>query len=151
VKVSRLDVAVHQPGAVGGGQPAGGLGHDVHDVLGGQRPVVQDPGQGQPVHQLHDQVPRLGTCRFPVVEDLRDVRVRQRARMMRLGPEPDQAFLVVLVLRPEDLDGHAAVDGQVSTPPDLPHPSGSDEHVQPVPPPKYKLRHSHITGATRAP
>ena len=148
-QVTWLDVAVDQAGPVRGGQSPGRLRDDVHHILGGQRPVVQDPGQRQPVHELHDEVSRLRGGRLPVVEDLGDVRVRQRARMMRLSPEPGQAVLVVGALRPDHLDRHPAVDGQVCTPPDLPHPSGRDEHVQPVPPPKHKPRHPHTTGATR--
>ena len=148
-QVAGLDVAVDQAGPVGGGQPPGRLGDDVHHVFGRQRAVVQDPGQGQAFHQLHDQVSRLGGYRLPVVEDLGDVRVRQRAGMMGLGPEPGQAFLVVGVLRPDHLDRHPAVDGQVCTTPDLPHPPGRDEQVQPVPPPKHKPRHPHTMGPTR--
>jgi hypothetical protein len=69
--------------------------------------------------------------------------------MMRLGPEPGQAFLVVGVLRAEHLDRHPAVNGQIGTPPDLTHPARGDKHVQPVPVPKHKPRHSHIGGVTR--
>ena len=148
-QVSRLDVTVDQPGPVGGGQPPGRLGDDVHHVLGRQRPVVQHPGQRQPVHELHHQVSRLGGYGLPVVEDLGDVRVRQRARIVRLGPEPGQAFLVVLLLGPDDLDRYPAVDGQVGATPDLTHPTGRDEHIQPVPPPKHKPRHPHTLEATR--
>ncbi len=128
-QVSWLDVPVDQPGPVGGGQPAGRLGDDVHHVLGRQRPVVQHAGQGQPVHELHHQVARLGGCGFPVVEDLGDVRMRHRARMMGLGPEPGQAFLVAGVLRPHHLDRYRTVDSQVGASPDFAHPPSRDEYV----------------------
>ena len=56
-QVARLDVPVDQPGPVRGGQPAGGLGDDVHRPRRIERAVVQHPGQREPGHELHHQVP----------------------------------------------------------------------------------------------
>ena len=137
-QVPGLDVPVDQAGLVRGGQSPGRLGDDIHHVPGGQRPVVQDPGQGQPFHQLHDEVPRFRRPGFPVVEDLGDVRVRQRARMMRLGAEPGQPVLIIGVLRAQQLDRYSPVNGQVGTPPDIPHTAGRNERIQPVAVPQHK-------------
>ena len=79
--VAGLDVAVHHPGLVGGGQRVGHLAPDVRDALGVQRPVG-DEGLGEAARGqvLHDQ-PRL-----PVVLD--DVVDRDRVRVVQAGDHP---------------------------------------------------------------
>ena len=59
--VRRLDVAMHQPLLVGGGQPFGDLHADAQDFLQGERPLLVDLVlQRNAVDDFHDEVRRLG-------------------------------------------------------------------------------------------
>ena len=141
-QVARLDVAVHDPGPVGGVQGAGGLGHDVQDDVGVQPPVAfQDLRQGLPVDQFHDQVGAAEGAFLAVVEDPGDARVRQRGRVAGLGPEPGPELLVARVHRGQHLDRDRPAQQLVAAPPDLAHPPGRDPLDQQVAVIEYVVSH----------
>jgi hypothetical protein len=132
-QVGRLDVAVHDPGGVRGGQPGGDLTQQV------QRPLRRQPAlarqhrrQRLAVHQLHDQVDQPvaaggdGLSLAVVVQD-GDVRVGQPGRQAGLGAEPGQEDRVAGELALEHLDRDLAAEHPVLPAPDLAHAAGRDQ------------------------
>jgi hypothetical protein len=68
--------------------------------------------------------------------------------MVRLGAEPGRPVLIIGVLRAQQLDRYSPVNGQVSTPPDIPHTAGRNERIQPVAVPQYKPGCPHVPTGT---
>ena len=102
-EVAGLDVAVHHPGPVRGGQPVGGLAEHV------QRPVdrelallVQDRDQRLALDELHDEEGQLLVAGvvdgLAVVVDRGDVRMGQGGRVPGLVAEPGQEVRIAGVL-----------------------------------------------------
>ena len=149
-QVSWLDITVHQPGPVRGLQAGRRLCDHIHDPARIQRPSLEHLGQRRPVDQLHHQVRDPG---FPVVVDLRDARMRQRAGMPGLGPEPDQGLRVLGVLGAQQLDRHRSAEHLIGAFPDLAHAAGRDPALQPVPARNHRtgIRHDSQTLPARRP
>ena len=131
-QVAGLDVAVHDPGRVRGGDAGGGLGDDVGGGLGRHRTALGEQlGQRLTVDQLHHQVgPRVGVVvgarQLAVVEDGGDVGVLQPGRVAGLGGEALPEVLVAGVLVLEHLHRDLAVQHGVVGGPHLAHAAGGD-------------------------
>ena len=65
-----LDVAVYEPRHVRGVQARGCLRYHIHGAAGIERPGGQHLGERPAVHQLHDQVGRVGRLSIAVVMNL---------------------------------------------------------------------------------
>ena len=115
-----------------------------------ERPAVQVPGQRRPVDQLQHQVGRIGRSGLAVVIDLGDVRVRERAGLLGLGPEPGQAVRLAGVLRVQQFDRDGAAQREVGATPHLAHATGRYACIEPVSPVQHLSRLSHTAAATRA-
>jgi hypothetical protein len=143
-QVARLDVAVHDPGPVGGVQRAGRLGDDVkHDVRVEPAVPFEDLRQGLAVDQFHDEVGAAERAVLTVVEDPGDARVREGGGVARLGPEPGAELLVARVHRGQHLDRDRPTENLVAAPPDLTHATSGDPLDQRIAVVKNIVGHCH--------
>jgi hypothetical protein len=101
--VRRLDVPVDKPRAVRGLQARRHLGDDVHGPRRIQGAIIQHAFQRRPLDQFHHQVGLAGPG-LTVVIDPRDVLVRQRSGVQRLGLEPGPGFWLMGVGGMQQLD-----------------------------------------------
>ena len=134
--VARLDVAVHDAGAVRRVERVADVGRDRDGLRDRQRPaggehVVQRPA----LHRLHDEV-RRALVDSGVVRR-HDARVRQSGRVQRLAGEALAEHRVRGVLLAEDLDGDVAVEHTVGRQPHDGHPAGAEHLAQLVPAPEH--------------
>ena len=83
--VLRLDVAVHQPGPMGGPERSQQLGHQPQGLLDGQRARSDEVAQCGPLDVLHDEVGH--SVEAALVVDRHDARVGQPGRRPRLTAE----------------------------------------------------------------
>jgi hypothetical protein len=139
-QVGRLDVAVHQRGGVRGLQARRDLGDHVHGLGCTERPGRQDRGQGRPVHQLHHQEGGVLRGWLTVVVHPCDGRVRQRAGVPGLGPEPLLHLGVTSELGPEQLDRHRPRQDGVFRAPNLANPASRNLAFQAVPASQQRVR-----------
>jgi len=137
-QVAWLDIPVHQAGRMRGLQRSRGLREQVQGPRWAHRPLFQQLGQRRPVDQFHHQVRSDRRIGLVVVIDLRDARMRQRARVPCFGPEPGQLQPARTVPVAQQLHRHRPVQDKIRGPPDLTHPARSDTFVQPVPSPEQK-------------
>ncbi len=116
--VARLEVAVDEPGAVGGVDGAGGVAHELDLV--GERQLVAQLAQAAPLDVLHGDVrPPLGLADLV---DLADVGVGDP----RLGPRLAQEALGLRgIVAVEELERHPAVEGRIERLVDRAHAAGS--------------------------
>jgi hypothetical protein len=107
---------------VGAGQRVGHLHADVDDFRHRHRAVVlQEPGQGRPFDQLHDDVGEVTVAAGVVGRD--DVGMGQLGRGDRLAPKTRTERVVAGEVRMQHLDGDAPGEHFVLGFPDGRHPS----------------------------
>lgn len=101
--VLRLDVAVHDPGGVRGGQAVGDVRHDGHGRLGRQAPLAVEAGaQVRAADQVHDQGEVVAVDHQ--VTDGDDVRVLQAEQGRALLDEARDQLLVGRQVLAQQLD-----------------------------------------------
>jgi hypothetical protein len=92
-RVRGLEVAMHQPGPMRGGEPAGRLDVGRDDLAPAARPGVAPCREVVPVDQLHHDA-----CAIAEPDDLvnrDDVLMRQPRHRLRLSHEPPPRLLVI--------------------------------------------------------
>ena len=110
--VLRLDVPVHDPCLVRGGQPGQRRVHDLERLAPGQpAPLAQQAAQRPPWHVLHRQVQELPVR--ALVEDLHDVGVGQPRDRLGLADEPGHEVGVPRELRVHHLERHLPLEPRV--------------------------------------
>ncbi len=105
----------------------------------GSAPFCSRSASDSPVEQLHHQEVRVALV--PDVEERADVGVVEGGDGLRLALEALAPFLVLGERGGQDLDGDAALEAGVASPPHLAHPAGADrrrELVGPEPRPGLK-------------
>src|SRR5918996_169290 len=116
--VPGLDVAVHQPGLVCGGQSPG---HRLDDLCGALRHqgtlVADDVAERPALDVLHDDEMHVALVAGVVHAD--DVGVVQARCRLGLAAEAAHELVVVGVLRRQNLDGHGSVEHAIGA---LEHP-----------------------------
>lgn len=105
--VRRLEVAMDEPGVVGGQEPATGLDERVEDLLRRSRSLLEPRPQGRARDQLHREDDVLPDHHH--VEDVHDVGMRQAGHRLGLAPQPDVARLA-LRHRVQELDRDPSVE-----------------------------------------
>ena len=128
--VGRLDVAVHEPAPVRGVERAADLRDDDAGRLEGQRAAIDHPAQVRPRHEAHRQVEHAVLLAAAV--DGHDVRVLERGRQARLGPEACRRVLVLHPLRRDELERHGAIEVDVHRLVDDAHAPAVEQPVDPV-------------------
>ena len=132
-QVSRLDVAVDDPAAVGIVEPGAGLDPDLGREPRLERALaLQDLGSGAPLDELHDDV--VAPLVDPGVVDLDDVGVDQFRDGERLAPEAGDEPLVVGEVLGEDLDRDGALEDPVGCPMHGRHPARAEAPVDLIAP-----------------
>lgn len=100
-----LDVAVHDPGGVRGGEPVGDVGGDRDGRRGGQPPfALQTGAQVGAAYEFHDQGQVVAVD--DEVADADDMGVRQAQQGRPLLDEAADELLVGRELLTQQLDGH---------------------------------------------
>jgi hypothetical protein len=149
--VLRLDVAVHQPGLVRGGQRPQHRLEQVQRLPGRQRPVVDDVAQGAPLDVLHHQVGGAAHGVGALVVDGHHVGAGQLGRRARLPHEAVDEVRVLREGRPHHLHRDGPVQRQVGAAVHGGHPAAGDLALQPVPAveqhPDQRVGHGSATGS----
>ena len=122
--VGRLQVAVHDSGVVGRGEPVGDLAREIEELARGQGPLRDQLAQGLAFHELHRH-PGHG-LRYADVVDGDDVGIVERGRGFGFALEPRQVRGVGSELRREHLDRHAPIEPRVARRVDFPHSACAD-------------------------
>ena len=122
--VGRLQVAVHDSGVVGRGEPVGDLAGEIEELARGQGPLRDQLAQGLAFHELHRH-PGHG-LRYADVVDGDDVGIVERGRGFGFALEPRQVRGVGSQLRGEHLDRHAPIQSRVARRVDFPHSACAD-------------------------
>src|SRR6185369_12896727 len=124
-QVSRLDVAVDDPAAMGVVEAGTGLDPDLGRGLRLDRTLpLQDLRPRTALDVLHDDV--VAAAVDAGVVDLDDVRVDQPRHRQRLAFEAGDEALVVVQVLGEDLDRHRALEDAVGRLVDARHPAGAE-------------------------
>ena len=132
-QVGRLDVAVHEPPAVGVVEGAGGLEADEEGLRQAEPlPLVEDGRRLPPAEVLGDDV--RGAVVVPPVVDGHDVRVVQGRGRLRLGAEAPEERVVVGERGVQDLHRHPTAQADVVGQEDLGRRTGADGGDEPIPP-----------------
>ena len=81
--VGRFDVAVDEPGRVGGVQGGGDLADDLHGPVRGQRPaIVEQMREVRPLHQAHvDEELPVDLTEVVYRDDVRFIQLRGQGRL----------------------------------------------------------------------
>jgi hypothetical protein len=103
-------------------------------------PAVRTAASDGPVHELHHEERGMRRHRVAVVVDPRDGRVRQRAGVPGLGPEPCQRLGLRGQLGPQQLDRYRPRQHGVFRAPDLTDTAGRDLALQAVPASQQRTR-----------
>ena len=126
--VARLEVAVHEPGGMCGGEPAPGLEQDLHDLPPAARRLGQPLGERAALDELHGQEDLL--AHRADVEHRQHVGVREPRHRLRLAQQPPLGLrrgLGAARQGPQHLQGHLAVELGVERRVDDAHPSGAQQ------------------------
>jgi hypothetical protein len=123
--VGRLDVAVHQPGPVGGVERRRDLLDDVHRAFGLQRAGSQERVQVDAVDEPHGDVE--ASVDLADVVDRHDVRVVESRGDAGFAAEPLVEVGVLGVVGKQHLQRHHAVDCGVVGAPHLAHPATAQQ------------------------
>ncbi len=130
-QVLGLQVPVHDPVLVRGGEAPHDLQRVVERAVGGQGGLGEPRAQRLPLEQLRDDV--VGPALLSDVVDGDDVRVVEAARRPRLELEAPAALLVAREPGREDLDRHLASQPGVARTEHLAHaarPEGGEDLVR---------------------
>ena len=124
-QVFRLEVSVHDAGAMRLGQAVGELRAEVHHLGDREGPWTEPLPDGLALHQLHHHVVRALDARgLAHVVDVDDVRMVQGGGGARLAVEAVQQLGVRA--RTQDLDGHGPAQAGVARAVHLAHGPGSE-------------------------
>jgi hypothetical protein len=147
--VLRLDVAVHDAGAVRGGQP-GQHGLQDGEGLGDGEPAagLQQVAQGAPADQLHDEEDQALVA--ALVADRDDVGVAEHRRRARLPGEPVDERGVVDEVVGHDLDRDRAAQPQVGGGVDGRHATAREPLLEAVAPLEDQADHGVGHGCVHA-
>jgi hypothetical protein len=130
-RVGGFDVAVHQPGFMGGIQRGRELLDHCHGPLGAHRPVTfEQTVHVDAVDQRHHQI-QLPVIVFPGVMDRDDVRFGQPGGGVGLAAKPFPIPRLVAQLGGQHLDRHVAADHGVVGFVHLAHAALTDQRQQP--------------------
>ena len=130
--VGRLDVAVHDPRGVCGGQGVGGLHEQRCRLVGGEGTAfAHQPPEVDPVDVLHHQPP--GVVVDDRVEDRDHVRMVQPCAEPCLALGAGEVGPVGAREQPDPLERHGPVEDLVAAQPDRPGATATDLAVERVP------------------